>query len=382
MVIADAALGALAAGLPFDLPRLHEARLDRTVLLFLTAVSATGILFGIAPALQLSAASGETLKDAAHGATGGRSARTRQVLVVAEVALSLVLVASAGLLARSLVSLQHVDPGFVPEHAVGAGMTLPDSQFPDTASRIAFSRRIVERAQQVPGVTAAAVTTMLPLTGNTLDLGFDIEGQPRPPGARLTATFFAVSSDYFRAMGIRLLEGRTFTDHDHERSANVIVVSETMARRDWPAGDAIGKRVTLGYNNTGPREVIGIVADVKNGDLADKPSPSMYTPFAQTPWPLLGIVVRSDRNPEATVQSLTAMLAGIAPDLPVEEDVKVLTAFVARTTATPRFLAASIAAIAGFALLLAGCGLFGARLFSRTTPPGDRDSHGARRRCR
>jgi putative ABC transport system permease protein len=365
VIVADWALAALTTSLPFDMPRIHEARIDRTVLLFLTMVSiVTGIVFGMAPALQLSSASaGDALKDTAHAAAGGRSARTRQVLVIAEVALSLVLLATAGLLIRSLVSLQHVDAGFVPEHAVGAGMMLPESRYPDDESRIAFARRLVEAARGIPGVSAAAISTTLPLTGSTLDVGFDIEGQPQPPGSRRSAIYFAVSPDYFKAMGVRLLRGRAFTARDDERAPNVVIVGETMARRYWPAGDAIGKRLTIGYNNTGPREVVGVVADVKNESLSDPAGLTMYTPFPQTPWPMLGVVVRSDNNPAGTVRALTTTLSTFAPDLPAD-DVQVLSTFVARTTATPRFLTASVASFAGFALLLAGCGLFSVLAYS------------------
>ncbi len=356
---------AATASAPFDVPRLQMASIDPRVLWFATALSViTGVVFGLAPALQLSAAdAGQALKDAAHGTTGGSSARTRQLLVIAEVALSMMLLASAGLLIRSLVSLQRVDPGFVADRAIGTGMTMPETQFPDAPSQVAFARRLIETAGQVPGVTAAGISTTLPLTGSNLELGFDIEAQPTPPGERRSATYFAVSPDYFRAMGIRLVKGRAFTEHDDERASGVMVVSETMARRYWPAGDALGKRMAIGYNNTGLREIVGIVADVKNGSLTDRPEPSIYTPFAQTPWPMLGIVVRTRQDASAIITSLTAALAKTATDLPID-DVQVLSTFVARTTATPRFVTTLLAWFAAFALLLAGCGLFSVMAYS------------------
>jgi putative ABC transport system permease protein len=365
VLIAVWALPVLSASLPFELPRVRDARIDGIVLLFLTTLSVmTAVLFGTVPAVQVSAASAtDALKDAAHGTTAGRSTRMRQVLVVAEVALSLVLLASAGLLIRSLVSLQHVDPGFVADHAIGGGTALPESQYPDDASRIAFARRALDAARQVPGVTVAAVSTTLPLTGNVLDIGFDIEGQPRPPGVQPTATYYAISPDYFRAMGIRLVGGRPFDEHDNEQGRTVLIVSETMARRYWPNGHALGKRVTIGYNNSGPREIVGIVSDVKNGSLSDAPAASMYTPFPQTPWPMLGIVVRTSVEPSAMVASLSAALSRLNPDMPVD-DMQVLSNVVARTTATPRFLTTSVAVFAGFALLLAGCGLFSVLAYS------------------
>jgi predicted permease len=201
------------------------------------------------------------------------------------------------------------------------------------------------------------------MTGSTLDLGFVIQGQAPPRGGRLSATYFAVTPDYFRAMGIRLLAGRAFTDRDDEQAPEVVIVSETLARRHWPAGDAIGKRLTVGYNNSGPREIVGIVADVKNASLSDAPEPSMYTPFAQTPWPVLGVVVRTAGEPTAVAGSLHASLARFLPDLAVDGP-EVLSTFVARTTATPRFLTTAIGFFASFALLLAGCGLFSVLAYS------------------
>lgn len=359
------ALSALTNSSPFDLPRLRDARVDALVLSFVTALSvATGVVFGLAPALQLSGSSdAHVLQDAAHGTTGRRAARTRQGLVVAEVALSVVLLGSAGLLIRSLVALQHVDPGFVADRVLGTGVLLPDAQFPDPPSMIAVTNRLLVTAQHVPGVAAAGVTTTIPMTGSDLTVGFDIEGQPAPPGERHSATYFAVSPDYFRTMGIRLLHGRAFTEHDDARGPSVIVISDTMARRYWPGGDALGKRITISYNNTGPREIVGVVGDVKNASLSDAPAPSLYTPFEQTPWPVVGLVVKTTDDLEGVRRSLGTALAKTAPDLPLD-DVQVLSTFVAKATATPRFLTAIVTLFASFAILLAGCGLFSVMAYS------------------
>src|SRR5262249_9527851 len=155
------------------------------------------VLFGLAPALYLSRTdAGDTLKDAGRGSSGSHTARTRQMLVVAEIALSLVLLASAGLLVRSLVALERVDPGFGAEHAVTVGMMLPEARYPDAASRTNFYRRLDEAIRTLPGATSTGVATTLPLSGSDMNVGFTIEGRPQEPGTRTSAAYFGVSPDY------------------------------------------------------------------------------------------------------------------------------------------------------------------------------------------
>src|SRR5207253_2572625 len=159
---------------------------------------------------------GLTLKDADRGSSSAGSARTRHTLVVAEVAMALVLLTSAGLLARTLVALRHVDPGFVAEHAIAGEVQLPKSRYSNTAAQLAFYRRILDGMRALPGASASGVTTTVPLTGNNLGLSFTIDGRPQDPGNKLSATYFAISPEYFAAMGIRLVKGRAFTDRDSE----------------------------------------------------------------------------------------------------------------------------------------------------------------------
>jgi putative ABC transport system permease protein len=359
VVLALWGVPALVAASPLEIPRLRDVAVDRGVVAFTTAISiATGILFGIAPALLLSREDGShTLKDADRGSSSAGSTRTRQILVVAEVALALMLLTSAGLLVRTVAALRHVDPGFVADHAIAGEVPLPKSRYPDTAAQLAFYRRILEEMHALPGVVASGVTTTVPLTGNNLGLGFTIDGRPQDPGNKLSAAYFAVSPEYFAAMGIRLVKGRTFTDRDNQTAPNVAIVSDTFARRHFPGEDALGHRITLGYNSTGPREIVGIVADVKQEELAEPAPPEMYTPFPQTPWPFLSLVVRSPADPSAVMQSVRSMMARLDPDQAMG-DLKPVAEYVSRSIAEPRFTAALVGAFATLALLLAGFGLF------------------------
>jgi putative ABC transport system permease protein len=364
-VLAMWSVEALVAANPLQIPRLQNVTVDRGLLLFTMAVStATGVLFGLVPALQLSRSDGgETLREAGRGSSGGRSARTRQLLVIGEVATSLVLLASAGLLLRSLLALQHVDPGFVAEHAVTTELSLPKARYPDPPAQIAFAHRLVDQMRTVPGVSSSAVATTLPMSGSNLGLSFTIDGRPQDPATRPSAAYFSVSPDYFAAMGIRLVKGRAFTSRDDATSPNVAVISEALARRYWPGDDPIGKHLTIGYNNTGPREIVGIVADVKNLALAETMQPALYTPFAQAAWPFLSAVVRTSGDPGAVAGSLRAAIVKLDPDQPVGK-VQTVTEYLARSVATPRFTATVVGAFAAVALLLAGFGLFSVMAYS------------------
>jgi putative ABC transport system permease protein len=344
---------------PVQIPRLNTVHIDRTVLIFTLAASMlTGALCGVLPALQLSRTKpGEALKDGDRGGSGGHGTQTRRALVVAEVALSLMLLASAGLLLRSLELLQRVSPGFTTEHTLTMQLLLPQTRYSKSAEMIAFYHRLHDEVAAVPAVSASAVSTTLPMTGSDIGMGFVPEGHPVDPKARTVATFFGVSPDYFSTLGIRVIRGRGFTTRDDEHAPNVMVISETMAAKYWPGEDPIGKRVTIGYNSTGPREIVGVAADVRQTNLTDPLSAQMYAPFVQAPWPFLTAVARTQMAPEAAAGSMRQVLARLDPEQ-AAGDIRTFDQYVARTIATPRFTAILIGAFAGLALLLAGFGLY------------------------
>jgi putative ABC transport system permease protein len=360
-------VAALVGASPIEIPRLRDVHVDRGVLLFATFISMlTGIVFGLAPAIHVSRAdAGDALKDGGRSGSAGRSSRTRQVLVVAEVALSLVLLASAGLLVRSLVALRHVQPGFIAERALGMQLTLPGTRYPESPSHIAFYHRLLDATGALPGVVSSAVSTTLPLSGSNVGIGFSIDDQPatKDPATRTSAGFFGVSPAYFSTMGIPLLKGRVFTARDDERAPSVIIIGETFAKRYWPNENPIGKRITIGYNSSGPREIIGIVGDVKQSELAEKTTLEMYTPFPQAPWPFMAAVVRTQAEPSSVAASLRGAVMALDRDQPAGE-IKTLSEYLSRSTATPQFTAILIGAFALIALLLAGLGLFSVMAYS------------------
>jgi predicted permease len=350
---------------PLQIPRLHSVHIDRTALFFTAAVSvATGILCGLVPAFQFSRANpNESLKDGERGGSASSGARTRQVLVVAEMAISIVLLTAAGLLTRSLVSLQRVNPGFVTERALAMQVGLPGARYPDQDAMRRFYHRMHDELRALPGVSAAALSTTMPLSGSDIGVGFTIDGRPAEPGARLSAQYFGISPEYFSTMGIPLLRGRIFTDRDGAGAPDVVIINDTFAAKHWPNEDALGKRITIGYNKTGPREIIGIVGGVKNGALTDTAAPQMYTMYDQTPWPFITAVVRTTTAPETVAGSMRAMLARLDP-MQAAGELKTLDQYVARSVATPRFTAFMVGGFAVFALALAGFGLFSVMAYS------------------
>lgn len=359
------AVGALVRMSPLQIPRLQGVHVDGAALLFTTGASVlTGIIAGLAPAFQLSrSGSAESLRDGERGGTSGSGSRLRHTLAVAELALSIVLLASAGLLARSLVALQHVQPGFAVERAVSMLLLLPGARYPNQEAMRTFHRRLRAEVQAMPGVTAAALTTTLPLSGSNIGIGFTIAGRPPDPANRTSAPVFSISPEYLSAMGIRLIEGREFTDRDNATAPEVLIVSQAFAAKYWPGEDAVGKHVTIGYNSSGPREVVGVVADVKNRSLSEPLQPEMYTPYEQTPWPFITVVIRTASAPEQAASSLRAALARVDPMMGAGE-IRTLEEFVSRSIATPRFTTFLLGSFAALAAMLAGFGLFSVMAYS------------------
>ena len=351
------------------LPRLELAGIDGRVLLVSGLLSmASALVFGLFPAIQLSRPNLElALRESSRGATASRrSRRFRSGLIVLETALSVVLLVGAGLMIRSFLRTMQVNPGFRPEHVLTAQIPSPWAELsrrntPDeTARQVQYFHDIVERVQTMPGVSAAAIVTVLPLGIVHIQTRIFIEGRPAPgPGEDIRVQYRGVSADYFRVMGIPLLRGRGFTENDRAGQPAVVVVNEALARAFWPREDAVGKRISMGSASGPWIDVVGVVAGVRHDRLTADPDPELYTSYRQT---LLApqvstVVLKTPSEPETLAASVRAAIHQVNPNQPVSE-VKTMTQVVEDAVAQPRLYTVLLAIFAGLALLLAAGGIF------------------------
>ena len=292
----------LLAIAPQALPRVHEITLDWRVVAFTTIVTiGTGLLFGLMPAFQLSSADlNGTLKDGGRSVTGSAGGnRTRSTLVIAEVALSLVLLAGAGLLSATLLRLQQVDPGFDSHDVLDGGNVTSRVEVQDRSATDEFYDQMLDKVRAIPGVTSAAGVSILPLTGNNMIIGFALEGEPRGDGipSQHGEMLDVVTTDFFSVMKIPLKTGRSL--HRSGRldvASRVIMVNEAFAKKYWPGENPIGKRISAGYNSDSLRAVIGVVGNVRRLALDTDPAPAMYLSEHQASYSGLTLVIRTRDN--------------------------------------------------------------------------------------